>query len=386
MPFELITTPPRSRFFRHFRRRLIQFIGVLLFVIGLAASSLPLLFSMTLAVSLFSSKVDFPDMDADQAAVFSIATLIAVTGLILGLKLIRGRRQLVLFLRRFGYDEATAALSFAAASSMGQRWRLVTLDDNQIAPILGISTRGRLLGLLRWLLLGAVAGGLFWLLGDGFGDYLGKIIGEIKHDNPDAGVQGIIGHIVTLFVMTLVLGLIIGTIALMLIALLGAGMIFSWRSFRSYKNAELGQTRSIDNSAQIQPVIERVVKLSKRIFAPRLVVLRVDSSVWQRVVIGFANVSAVILVDVSSLGEGLLWELEYLRDNKQLKVVLVGHYDRLQSIATRLPGHGNDISAEQRLIELLDGRSVLAYRSDNPSDSRRFARLLKSRLNDPANP
>ncbi|MEW8102774.1 MAG: hypothetical protein AB2785_13535, partial [Candidatus Thiodiazotropha endolucinida] len=46
--------------------------------------------------------------------------------------LIRGRRRLVLFLRRFGYDEATEALSFAAASTMGQRWRLVTLDDTTV--------------------------------------------------------------------------------------------------------------------------------------------------------------------------------------------------------------------------------------------------------------
>ncbi len=378
MPIELVTTPPPKRLFRQLRRRLTQLIGALLFLTGLAASSLPLLFIMVLVISLFSVKVDFPDMDAEQAGVFFFATLIALVGLGLGLRLIRGRRQLVLFLRRFGYDEATAAVSFAAASSMGQRWRLVTLDDNQIAPVLGLKTRGRLLGLLRWLLLAAVAAGLFWLFGDGFGDYLGKVIAGLKHDNPGTGLQGIIGQIVTLFVMTLVFGLIIGSIVLMLIGLLGAGMLFSWRSFRSYKQAELGQTRSITDTVQIQPVIDRVVKLSKRIFAPRLVVVRVDSRIWQPVVTGFAEVSAAILVDVSSLGEGLLWELEYLHDNLQHRVVLVGHHDALQRLSTLPSSKGS--RTEQRLMALLDGRSVLTYRTGSATDTRRFSRLLKARL------
>ncbi|MET0027304.1 MAG: hypothetical protein ABW101_06670 [Candidatus Thiodiazotropha sp.] len=378
MTIELVTTPPPKRLLRQLRRRLTQLIGALLFLTGLAASSLPLLFVMVLVVSLFSAKVDFPDMDAEQASVFLIATLIAIVGLGLGLRLIRGRRQLVLFLRRFGYDEATAAVSFAAASSMGQRWRLVTLDDNQIAPVLGLKTRGRLLGLLRWLLLIAVAVGLFWLFGDGFGDYLGKIVSGLKHDNTGTGLQGIIAQIVTLFIMTLVFGLIIGSIVLMLIGLLGAGLLFSWRSFRSYKKAELGQTRSITDTAQIQPVIDRVVKLSKRIFAPRLVVVRVDSSIWQQVVVGFAEVSAVILVDVSSLGEGLLWELEYLRKNTRLNVILVGQHDAIQRLVTQPSGNGS--GTEQRLMALLDGASVLTYRTESTSDTRHFSRLLKARL------
>ncbi|MEW8195916.1 MAG: hypothetical protein AB2793_19570, partial [Candidatus Thiodiazotropha sp.] len=176
MSFKLITTPPRHRFFRNLRRRLMQLLGVLFFLVGLAASSLPLLFVIAIVVSILSSKADFPDMDSEQAVIFLAATVIAIAGLILGLKLIRGRRRLVLFLRRFGYDEATEALSFAAASAMGQRWRLVTLDDNEVAPILGIKTQGRILGFLRWVLLAAVVVGLFWLFGDGFSDYMGSII------------------------------------------------------------------------------------------------------------------------------------------------------------------------------------------------------------------
>jgi hypothetical protein len=62
------------------------------------------------------------------------AVTTAVLGLALGLKLVRGRRRLVLFLRRFGHTAATHAATVAAAS-IGGRWRLVTLDDAQIVPV-----------------------------------------------------------------------------------------------------------------------------------------------------------------------------------------------------------------------------------------------------------
>ena len=382
MPFELIKTPPPKKIFRHLRRKLTRLFGVILFLTGLAASSLPLLLIVVLIVSMLSPRFDVPDMDSEQAALFLGATLIAIVGLVLGLKLIRGRRRLVLFLRRFGYDEATAALSFAAASAMGQRWRLVTLDDSEIAPILGIKAQGRILGLLRWLLLAAVVAGLFWLFGDGFSDYLGEFVDGLKRDNRGGGLEAVIGQIVVIFIMTIVVGAIVGSVVLMLVALLGAGMLFSWRSFRSYKKAELGKTRSIESTDRIEPVVETVLRLSRKVFAPRLVVVRVDSGIWKKVVMRFADVSAVILVDVSSPGEGLLWELEKLKLKHYKKIVLVGQYDALEKLSAWSVAVEEAVDTEQRLAILLDGESVLAYHSDSSSDTRRFTRLLKARLND----
>lgn len=67
-----------------------------------------------------------------------VAWLIAALGSVLcavvGVRLVRGNRRLVLFLRRFGHSQATAALTYAA-TTIGRSWRLVTLDDAQIAPI-----------------------------------------------------------------------------------------------------------------------------------------------------------------------------------------------------------------------------------------------------------
>ncbi|MEW8069759.1 MAG: hypothetical protein AB2792_03835 [Candidatus Thiodiazotropha sp.] len=382
MSFKLITTPPRHRFFRNLRRRLMQLLGVLFFLVGLAASSLPLLFVIAIVVSILSSKADFPDMDSEQAVIFLAATVIAIAGLILGLKLIRGRRRLVLFLRRFGYDEATEALSFAAASAMGQRWRLVTLDDNEVAPILGIKTQGRILGFLRWVLLAAVVVGLFWLFGDGFSDYMGSIIDGMKTNNRGGGFDAILGQIIVTIVMALVLGVIIGVIVLMLVALIGVGVLFSWRSYHSYKKAELGQSKNIESADQIESVIDSVLKLSRKIFAPRLVVVRVNSAIWQPVVRRFADVSAVILIDVSSPGEGLLWELENLKAKYRQRTILVGQYDALETLSV-LPAENRDaIAIGHRLATLLGGTSVLAYRGDTPQDMKRFAKLLRAELNE----
>jgi hypothetical protein len=213
-------------------------------------------------------------------------------------------------------------------------------------------------------------------------DYLGEVIDGLKPDNRGGGFETVIGQIVIIFVMTIVIGVVVGTVVLMLIALLGAGMLFSWRSFRSYKKAELGQTRSIGSLDQIEPVIETVLRLSRNIFAPRLVVVRVDSGIWKKVVLRFADVSAVILTDVSSLGEGLLWELENLKQKHHQKIVLVGHYDALEKLYSQPVGNGDAADTEQRLVRLLDGESVLAYRGDSSSDTRRFTRLLRARLND----
>ncbi|MEJ2453500.1 MAG: hypothetical protein P8103_05020 [Candidatus Thiodiazotropha sp.] len=381
MSFEIITSPPRYRLLRSFRRKLTQLMGVLLFLGGLAASSLPLLLVIAAAMSILAPSAGFPDLDSEQVAIFLGAAVIAVVGLTLGLKLIRGRRRLVLFLRRFGYDQATKVLSFAATSAMGQRWRLATLDDNEIAPVLGIKTRGRILSVLRWAFLIVILASLFWLFGEGFKDYLGGVVDGMKSEGRGGGFEAIIGQFFSILFMTIIIGVIVGGLVLIGVALLGAGMLFSWRSFRSYKKAELGQSKVIERASEIEPIVQSVLKLSRKILSPRLVVVRVYSGIWQEVVRRFSDVSAVILIDVSIPGEGLLWEVENLKTKYRKQTVFVGQYEALASLSS-LTVDSDAADTEQRLATLLDGESVLAYRGEGPPDMKRFSRLLRSKLND----
>lgn len=80
-----------------------------------------------------------PGLDGDILALAVISTATTILGLKVGLRLLRGQRRLVLFLRRFGCGEATKAATFAATKTLGRSWRLVTLDDASVAP-LGVPT------------------------------------------------------------------------------------------------------------------------------------------------------------------------------------------------------------------------------------------------------
>ena len=66
---------------------------------------------------------------------WAISMAIVAAALNSGLWFVRRDRGMALFLRRFRYDDATRAISFAVSTKIGSRWRLVTLDDTEIAPI-----------------------------------------------------------------------------------------------------------------------------------------------------------------------------------------------------------------------------------------------------------
>ena len=63
-----------------------------------------------------------------------VALVVTVIASVAGLKLLRANRNLILFLRRFGYRPATHAVT-EATSHLGDFWRVVMLDDDQIEPL-----------------------------------------------------------------------------------------------------------------------------------------------------------------------------------------------------------------------------------------------------------
>ena len=352
-------------------------LGALLVMAGLGASSLPIIFVVAIIASLLSPTIDFPETDPDQAMMFLTATVIAVVGLWLGTRLVRGRRRQALFLRRFGYDSATEALSFAVTTAMGQRWRLVTLDDNEIAPIHGSEGKGRLAGVLTWIALALVVAGLFWLFGGGLVEHLGGISKEYIAEGQGGGFKEMMGRIIGAFLIMIFVGVLVGGMVLIIVAFFGATALFSWSSYRSYKKAELKKSTTIERPDQIEPVVMAILKRSRKILAPRLVVVRVAHNIWKDVVTQLAAASAVVLIDVSEIGEGLLWEIEHLKAQHAHQWILVGQHDALIRLSA---GNAVDGSVEQRLAALLDGSNILAYTGDKSRQMKRFARLLRASL------
>ena len=308
----------------------------------------------------------------------------SVIVLALGLRVVRGRRQLVVFLRKFGFNDASRALTFAVSGALGRRWRLVTLDDSQIEAV-GVSGRTRVAwGLGRWLSLAALAAVVFlaarWWFGGGVEDLVSGIFDDARTSAEESGANPIAAAIGALIVGLLVGLVVLGVILVLIfgaISTLGVATVASWRADRAVRRAEGAKALVIADAAAIAPTVGRVLGGARAIQAPRLVVLKVADAVWRDVVHRLAAEADVALVDVSDPTEYLVWEVATLqRDDVRARPLLVGLRDRVEALAAP----GGDTAAAQ-LRERLRGGEVLVY--DDPDDRRamrRFARSLAAAL------
>ena len=125
-------------------RRLCRFVaslvGGLIFAFGLVSVVPFVLLSFVGFGVLFGSDDNNGDDELPSAltdhllSYWLVAAVLVLVGMPLGTRLVRGRREFVLFLRRFGYSDATRTVS-AAIARIGASWRIVTLDDAEIDPM-----------------------------------------------------------------------------------------------------------------------------------------------------------------------------------------------------------------------------------------------------------
>jgi hypothetical protein len=344
-------------------------------------------------------------------------TVLLVLAVVVGLRLVRGDRRLVLFLRRFRDAEAIGALSSAAAGSVGQAWRVVTLDDGDIAPMGVAAGTRRFFGLLRAggrvvravfelpqvgaCLLGAAAGvlGLRYLQ---TGQWeLERVASVLADEQAMFGVfpaPPTLGWDLETLLYVLVVGgvllIFVGVLPLLvlpvLVVLAGPAILVQQASDAA-RAAEDRSRPEISGAAEIGAVTAAVVSVSRKVFAPRLVVVRVDHGCWRQCVRRFAEVAAATVVDVSEPSEHVLWEIEQVRARPGSRLVLVGHLPELGPLLDEAsPTEANDAGdedgsgtdppwASRRLAALIDGEEVLAY-TLTFSGRRRFARALRSTL------
>lgn len=340
------------------------------------------------------------------AETWAVSLAVAIVASGAGVSLLRRRRRLILFLRRFGNAEATRAVTTAAASNLGQTWRLATLDDFEIEAI-GLPTPTRIAytaattvgGGLEFAVhrSGQVATKLFWpaviaLVAIPIVDFLTRpearrtavpkeyfaILERIAVDHrlpaslhPDLHLA----FIVSLFTVVLVVVAFLAYLALLLASLVMIGPLsFARGAAGGLSAAERNKRIRIGGAVTVDVAAAMLTHASRGVFAPRLVVVTVPSPLWQSAVRRLAEVSTAVLVDVSMPTDSLLWEVETL-SVLNAKLVVVGEYERVR----RLAGLDGSVvppgSREARLLPFLDGREILAYTTDR-GGRLRFAREL----------
>jgi hypothetical protein len=145
------------------------------------------------------------------------------------------------------------------------------------------------------------------------------------------------------------------------------------------QGADKMTTRIVENATEIDGVASTIAAESRMIFAPRLVVLRVASEVWQPTVMRLASAGSLTIIDVSEPTENLLWEIQALTERSGPRCVFVGEINRISGLTGSSMNGRPPTSVEERLLNLLDGREVLAYETGRRG-MRRFARALRATL------
>lgn len=426
-PFRIVLDHPHHHVLRRFWRRLSAAGGGLLLAIGLTASipAVPAsLAVLSFVIGWATTEPGDPDRwpaddvpVRDVLLVWAITVPLAIGGSRLGLALVRRHRTLVLFLRRFGHDDAQDAVTFAVLRTIGPSWRVVTLDDAEMEPI-GVATAPRLffqvgqvgvryllaighflglrtfpfLILTMWGLLAlGLAGPAIQLARTGTTtaddwiraiDPFVKIVASVFDGRaPLEYVGPTLPGVFAVLAMAAALsfGMMIVSMAALILAFpLSTVIFFLSSSAASVQEAELAKTATVSSVDGIREAARKIALRSRKVFGPRLVVIRVASRVWREAVSQLAALSSLPLIDISEPTEHVLWELDELIRRFGDKCVLIGHYHQVTALAA---AHDRDTasSVERRLARLLQGRDVLAYTTDRPG-LRRFARSLRGLL------
>ena len=421
MPVRVVLDYPRHHIFRRLWRRVMTFAGAVLFAGGIAASVVAVPSTLLAIAWVMDEDIDIElepgrTLSADEILLaWAISTPLAILGMKRGRRLVRSGRSLVLFLRRFGYDDATSAVTFAVTRTIGSRWRLVTLDDAEIAP-LGVATGTRwffgvvqlttrtlsrfvefvirVFPAVQLALWGILAADLVrariwedarnpqaWMVV--LNPYLDIVFRTLDGRLPFEalgfhlhGAFALVAIVLAGFVMGL--GVVLTAVPVAWLASAALFLFFFSFSAGSVREAERFKTRDVQTDGDVEMAVRGVLDQSRKIFGPRLVVLRVGGGLWRRTVTRFASESSVCLIDVSEPTEYLVWEIQELSTSFRAKCVFICQYDR--AVAMTAPagsGTSGPYYADIRLLLEMD--EILAYTTDRRGQ-KRFARALRSRL------
>ncbi len=378
---------PRKSWHRGIARSFTALFGFMLTFAGIVAGAPALLFVIILFLTLLKGSSP-AKLFQDGASFFVVCGVVSIACLYFGRRLIQGKRRLVLFLRRFGFHKASQALTFAVSCAFGRRWRLVTLDDAEIAP-LGVSLgKRRMAQAGKWLfsavLVIAVLYVVMWILGDDPDRIIRELFNDIMNSSRSRG-DNLFASLFVAVIGTLVGALVILSISLGLmllgVALSASATLFSWNTWRQVRKAERSKALLLTEERRIPSILSEVVDRTKRTFAARLTVLRVSGLFWQKVVRALSQSADAVVVDISLPSANLLWEIETLKQMKGVICVYVGERRRVVELGNQKGDGRGDVRT--RLKALLENEAVIAYEAESKAAMRWFVNDLAAYLESP---
>ena len=390
-----------------------RLIGSLLVLVGLLSTVVAIPAGFVTAGDIINSLQAKPEVLFEQGfplrqieAAFVASLVVAVAGIRYGRRLFRGTRTIVLFLRRFGYDGAQQVVTYAVANTIGMSWRLVTLDDDEIAPV-GVDTTStvimttgeRIVALaghaykavmtvFPWTIWGicgvvvlqvlAVAPNWERLLNEGIADRYAAIFASVMErripvEYFDLSLSGAFAVLATVLAVAFA-GLMVSFVVLLAMIPLFGFVIFASSSAEALRKAEQNKSVTLKQVHEIAPLVSRLATLGQQTFAPRLMVLRVSGSIWQPTVSALAAVASATIVDISEPTVNLAWEVSELdRLDQETRCIFIVDHARLSD-----PSNSSNAA---HIASAIGDREGLAYTTGR-AGMRRFARALHGMLLD----
>ena len=163
---------------------------------------------------------------------------------------------------------------------------------------------------------------------------------------------------------------------LMLLALLMVILTAtSWGVQRAARRTDQAKVALIQNEPDIERVVGRIRRTSKRLLAPRLVAIRVADPIWRLAVTSLSEISTVIVADVSQPSRSLEWEVSTFRAGGPPMVFIAQAEQFIAWTAESSTSRWD----ESLLAAELRARPTLTYTARR-SELRRFASALRTSL------
>jgi hypothetical protein len=272
-------------------------------------------------------------------------------------------------LRRFGFADATKALSYAANAVMGKSARLVTLDDAHVKAVGGPARPRRIAGLVivTTVAAGCCFGWWLWAMGLDLIYSHTTITSSTTTNDVGNAIGSVFGSALAAIVIVFVLSVLATSFVVSV-------SLFSAAAYRFARRAERAKRLEITSAQDVRRRSRLITRRGSRIFAPRLLVVTVANEAWQQAVTAFARDSAAVIIDVSVPSDNVRWEIRTLLPAMGTRCILVG---RLDLLTQHYPAARTLVPSP--LARDIDGHDILAYQADDPG-IRRFSRALRATI------